>query len=100
MRRTRGARILAGVLSLAVVSALAAPSAAPAPASADIAPSAEVVDGGVVGGGPWLAMFGCAGCVAGVIAIGGTTVVGVAALLASHMVTAGLCAGVCTVAFG
>ncbi len=91
-------RTIAGILALAAIPAAAIGGQVSAD-SALATPPAAVESEAVVGTGPWAAKIACAGCAAVAIAAGGSSIVGLIALVGAHAAGAGLCAGVCTVGF-
>lgn len=99
MKRQSVVRTIAGILALIAVPA-AGIGGHVAADSASTTPPATPVAEAVVGTGPWLAKFICAGCVAGAIAAGGSSVIGFLALAGAHGAILGACAGACTVGFG
>ena len=97
MKRQSVVRNLAGILALIAVPATAIGGQVAAD-SASTTPPTPVAEA-VVGTGPWIAKFICAGCVAGAIAAGGASVVGFLALAGANGAVLGACAGACTVGF-
>lgn len=97
MKKLLAVRMLTGILTLAVVAGTAAGGGL----AAEAVPTSEVVEGEatVVGTGPWLAKLVCAGCVGGILAAGGSSIVGLIAIASAHAAGVGLCAGACTVGF-
>lgn len=98
MRKQSVVRTIARILVLVALPAAVigggtaadAATSTPTPATASVA---------VVGSGPWLAKIACAGCAAAAIAAGGSSVIGLVALVGAHAAGAGICAGVCTIGF-
>ena len=98
MNKQMAVRVLTGVLALVMVVG----STAEGGFAAEAASTSEFVeDGGaaIVGTGPWLAKMACAACVGGILVAGGSSIVGLIAIVGAHAAGVGLCAGACVVGF-
>lgn len=98
MKKQSVVRTIAGILALIAVPA-AAIGGQVAAGSASATPPATPVAEAVVGTGPWLAKFICAGCAAGAIVGGGSSVIGLLVLAGANGALLGACVGACTVGF-
>ena len=81
-------RTIAGILALAAIPAAAIGGQVSAD-SALATPPAAVESEAVVGTGPWAAKIACAGCAAVAIAAGGSSIVGLIALVGAHAAVRG-----------
>ncbi len=107
MKRGNGiaTRLVAGMMALALVAASTGQAFQTEGLNAGEVVAAEVAQSGgpagdaVVGAGPWLAKMACIGCAGAFIAFGGTTVVGVAALMIAGLPFTVACLDYCATGF-
>ncbi len=108
MKRGNGiaTRLVAGMMALALVAANVGQafqtqgSSAGEIVAADVAPSGGQGADAITGAGPWLAKAACIACGGALIAFGGTTVVGVVALMIAGLPITVACLDYCATGFG
>ncbi len=98
MKKHMAVRILVGIMALVVVAGAAAGGGI----ALEAGPIVETVADGpdsITGTGPWLAKMACATCGGVILAFGGSSIVGLIAIVGAQAAGVGLCAGFCTVGF-